>query len=77
MPPPACAKPVPYDLVVGLVTVQPSLELARMEQSVELTSVLDCMDVLVCVHPCQLVSGLDLFQIQMRLERTGAVCSPI
>lgn len=41
MPPPACAKPAPYDAVLGLVVMQPSFELVRYEQSVELMRVDD------------------------------------
>lgn len=41
MPPPALAKPGPYDAVDGVVTTHPWLELAANEQSVLLTNVDD------------------------------------
>ena len=40
MPPPVDVKPGPYDVVFGFVTMQPSLLLSKMEQSVELINVL-------------------------------------
>lgn len=46
------ALPAPYELVVGLVTIQPWLPFAKMEQSVELINVLVCVAFGSCVHPC-------------------------
>jgi hypothetical protein len=49
-PPPAAANAAPY-VAPGLVTVQPSLLLTSVEQSVVLTSVLDWTEELDCVQP--------------------------
>lgn len=51
MPPPLAAKPGPYDVVLGFVMIQPSLLLAKMEQSVELIRVLVCTEELESMHP--------------------------
>ena len=51
IPPPEEANPGPYDVVLGFVTMHPSLLLARMEQSVELIKVLVWTELLDSMHP--------------------------
>ena len=57
-PPPSFANAAPYELVVGVVTTQPSFPFAAVEQSVEFTSVLVCSASDACVHPSLVCSAI-------------------